>query len=114
MKMIRWLEQLSYEERLREFGLFILEKRKLLGDFIEAFQYLKESYKKDGNVLSTWESSDRTRGNGFKQEEGRLRLNIRKKFFAVRVMRNPHHVAQKSCGCPIRRSVQGQVRWGFE
>ena len=23
-------------------------------------------------------------------------------------------VAQRSCGCPIPVSVQGQVRWGFE
>ena len=59
--MIKELEHLSYEERLRELGMFSLEKRRLRGDLIAAFQYLKEAYKQVGGWLYTRLDSDRTR-----------------------------------------------------
>ncbi|KAK4811358.1 hypothetical protein QYF61_027587 [Mycteria americana] len=60
-KMVRGLEHLSYEDRLRELGLFSLEKRRFWGDLIAAFQYIKGAHKKDGEKLFTRTCNDRTR-----------------------------------------------------
>ena len=63
-KMIRGLEHLSYEERLRKLGLFSLEKRRLWGDLVAVFHHLKGVYKQEGERLFTWSDSDRTRRMG--------------------------------------------------
>ncbi|KAK4833072.1 hypothetical protein QYF61_027734 [Mycteria americana] len=70
-KMIRGLEHLSYEDTLSW-----------------AFQYLKGAYRKDGDRLFSKACCDRTRSNGFKLREGRFRLDLRKKFFTMRVVRH--------------------------
>jgi len=99
-KMTQGLEHLSYEDRLRELGLFSLENKRLRGDLIAALQYLKGAHRKDGEGLFTRVCSDRTRGDGSKLQEGRFRLDIRKKFFTMSMVKHWNRLPREAVDAP--------------
>ena len=68
--------------------MFSLEKRRLWGDLVVAFQCLKGAYTKHGDNLFSKACCDRTKSNGFKLRDGRFRLDMRKTFFTVRVVKH--------------------------
>ena len=108
--MIRGLEHLSCEERLKDLGLYSLQQRRLWGHLTAAFQNMKGVYKQEEDQLFTWSDSDRTRGNGLKLRQGRFRLDIRRKFFTQRVVTHWNRLPKEAVDAPsLEASIQGQA-----
>jgi len=78
-----------------------LEKRRLQRDLTAAFQHMKGAYRKDGESIFSRACCDRPRSNGFILWEGRFRLNIRKIYFTMRVVKHwnglPREVVEAPC-----------------
>ena len=79
-----------------------------------SFQYLKGSYRKEGNRLFSRICCDRTKGNGFQLKQERFRLDMGKRFFYSKDVEALEQVAQSGGGCPILGDFQGQAGCGSE
>jgi len=107
--VIRGLEHLCCEERLRELGLFCLEKRRLWGDLRAAFQRPKGPCRKDGENIFNRACGNRTRSNGFKLRENRSRLIIRKKFFTMRVVKHWNRLPREVVEVPSLETLKARL-----
>ena len=99
-KMIQGMEHLPCEDRLRELGLFSLEKASGRSESSLSVSKGGGSCKKEGDRLFSKVCYNRSRGNGFQLKERRFRLDIRIRVFTIRVVRHWHRLPTEVVGAP--------------
>ena len=103
----RGFKHFPYGDKLSELGLFSLEKGP---EGPSSGLPISE-----GGLQESWKStfckvcSNRVRGNGFKLEEGRFRVDIRKKFFTVRVVRHWNRLPSEVVDAPLLETFKARL-----
>ena len=80
------MEGRSYEERLRELGLFSLEWRRLRGDLIQVYKMMKGIDRVNVQRLFHRVDGAVTKGHNYRIHGGRYRKDVRGRFFTQRVV----------------------------
>ena len=95
-RLVKGLEGMSYEKQAKNLGLSSLKRRRLRGNLITIYSFVRRRLGEGGAELFCLGSSTRMRGNGSKLHQGRFRLDIRKHFFTERVVKDWNRLSREA------------------
>ena len=108
-KMVPELKNLEYEERLKAMNLPSLVYRRRRGDLIEAYKYKHQICNVNSEGLLPKKNYDKTRGHAHMLKKMSHRLDLRKKFFSLRVNRAWNKLPEKVAEAPFLDRFKGRV-----
>ena len=107
--MIQKLRNISYEMRLKECGLTIIETRRLRGDQIEVFKILNGYENIDRNIFFTVKEERRTRGHGVTLAKKQCRLYIRTFSFSQRTVNEWNRLSADCVGASSVNILKNKI-----
>ena len=103
------MKDLSYNERLSRLGLMTLEERRNRADLIELFKMVKRYSKVILASFCEFETSDRTRGHSLKLRKRRCYTDMRRHFFAERVVDNWNRLKETTVSATTVNGFKNQL-----
>jgi hypothetical protein len=85
-KLVEGLQDMSYDDRLKELKLQSLSDRRVRADMLQTFRIIRNIDNLDEDTFFTKAHDTRTRGNGYKLFKKHCNTNIRKNAFSQRTI----------------------------
>ena len=108
-KLVPEIRNLEYQERLQALDPPSLQYRRMRGDLIEAYKFTKGVYNVDTESLLPAREYTKTRGHEYKLEKQRGRLNLRAKFFSLRIRDAWSNLPAEIVTAPSLSSFKGRI-----
>uniref|UniRef100_A0A8D2ILK3 Reverse transcriptase domain-containing protein n=1 Tax=Varanus komodoensis TaxID=61221 RepID=A0A8D2ILK3_VARKO len=108
-RLVTGLQGMPYEARLRELGLFSLEKRRLRGDLLATYRYVRGCHMGVGRDLFSPAEEGRMRSNGAQLRESRFPLDAGKHFLTVRTPRVWNGLPWEVIEAPLVRVLKDRL-----
>ncbi len=107
-KIITFLRNKAYEERLARLNLFSLEKRRLRGKITKCFKILKGFTNVDASKMFSIDNTPRARNNGVKLSCKQVQLDCTKFFFTNHVVREQNKLPPSVAQCDPNNSIKNK------